>query len=173
MKKVALFLAFIGMLTLQGCTIHDQVPVYNTTVAYNDVLEVTTSFSASNNFSRLVTINPAIYSSDVVLVYHLYQVTSSGTDVWRLMPQTYYLDNAGSQVSYNFDFTRYDVSIFMNANIDMTMLTSEWTQNQTFRIVILPGTFNGKSSNTVDFKDYNATLKAYHIDPTNVKKIKM
>lgn len=170
MKKITFILAFIGMIGLQSCTVNEvnDDAIDNDTIS--EVIEVTTSFSANNNFSRLVTINPPIFASDMILVYHLYDV-SNGADVWRLMPQTYYF-NGGGELDYNFDFTRYDVSLFMDANFDMNTLSSAWTQNQTFRIVIVPGYFSGKTSKTVDFTDYNATLKAFNIDPSKVRKIK-
>jgi hypothetical protein len=170
MKKITFILAFIGMIGLQSCTVNevnDQVD--NDTIS--EVIEVTTSFSQANNFSRLVTINPPIFASDMILVYRLHDVVN-GEDVWRLMPQTYFFPNGG-ELDYNFDFTRFDVSLFMDANFDMNTLPSAWTQNQTFRIVIVPGYFSGKTSSKVDFKNYNATLKAYNIDPLKIKKIKV
>jgi hypothetical protein len=171
MKKITFILAFIGMIGLQSCTVNEVAndQVDNDTIS--EVLEVTTSFSQANNFSRLVTINPPIYSSDMILVYHLYDVVN-GADVWRLMPQTYFFPNGG-ELDYNFDFTRYDVSLFMDANFDMNTLTPAWTQNQTFRIVIIPGYLSGKSSKKVDFNDYNATLKAFQIDSLKIRKIKV
>jgi hypothetical protein len=147
---------------------HRDVTVDNDTIS--EVLEVTTSFSGTNNYSRLVTIDPAIYASDMILVYHLYEVTNNGTDVWRLMPQTYFFENGG-ELDYNFDFTQYDVRIFLDANFDLGSLSSSWTQNQTFRIVIVPGFFGNKTTKTVDFKDYNATIKALKIDESKIKKI--
>ncbi len=169
MKRITLVLAFIGMIGLQSCTVNEvrEDVVDNDTIS--EVLEVTTSFSQSNNFSRLVTINPPIYSSDMILVYHLYDV-DNGTDVWRLMPQTYFFAGGG-ELDYNFDFTRFDVSLFLDANFDLNTLSPAWTQNQTFRIVIVPGYFSGKRANAVDFKDYDATLKAYNIDPTKIRKL--
>jgi hypothetical protein len=169
MKKITLMLAFIGMIGLQSCTVNEvrEDVVDNDTIS--EVLEVTTSFSQSNNFSRLVTINPPIYSSDMILVYHLYDVDNE-TDIWRLMPQTYFF-TGGGELDYNFDFTRFDVSLFLDANFDLNTLSPAWTQNQTFRIVIIPGYFSGKRANSVDFNDYDATLKAYNINPTKIRKL--
>lgn len=168
MKKITFILAFIGMIGLQSCSVNEvNDNVDNDTIS--EVIEVTTSFSQANNFSRLITINPPIFASDMILVYQLYDVVN-GQDVWRLLPQTYYFNNGG-ELDYNYDFTRYDVNLFMDANFDMNTLSSAWTQNQTFRIVIIPGFFGGKSSSQVDFKDYNATLKAYNINAKNIRKI--
>ncbi len=166
-RKIALILAFIGMIGLQSCTVREEVRVEP--VADNDtiseVMEVTTSFGSGNNFSRLVTFNPPIYASDVVLVYHLYDVVN-GNDIWRLMPQTYYL-SSGRELDYNFDYTRYDVNIFLGANFDMNTLTSDWTQNQTFRIVIVPASFK----TAVNYTDYDTVIKTFGIDESKIKKI--
>ena len=171
MKKITLMLAFIGMIGLQSCTVNEvrEDVVDNDTIS--EVLEVTTSFNGNSNddFFRIVTINPPIYSSDMILVYHLYEV-DNGADVWRLMPQTYFFPGGG-ELDYNFDFTRFDVKIFLDANFEIATLPSAWTQNQTFRIVIIPGYFSGKRANAVDFNDYDATLKAYNIDPTKIRKL--
>ncbi len=171
MKKITFILAFIGMIGLQSCTVNENNDtVDNDTIS--EVLEVTTSFSQANQFRRFVTINPPIFASDMILVYHLYEVDpTTGLDVWRLMPQTYFF-TGGGELDYNYDFTREDVQLFLDANFDMNTLSPAWTQNQTFRIVIIPGYFSGKNSSKVDFNDYNATLKAYNINPSQIRKIK-
>lgn len=168
MKKVTLMFAFIGMIMLQSCTVNDTTPVTtvdNDTIA--EVFEVTTSFNSGNGFSKLTTFGRPIYASDMVLVYHLYDVVN-GADVWRLMPQTYYF-NGGGELDYNFDFTRYDVNIFLDANFDLTTLSSSWTQNQTFRIVIVPANFSNK--NAANFNDYATTLKALNLENAEIKKL--
>ncbi|MDP5000828.1 MAG: hypothetical protein NWQ14_04600 [Flavobacterium sp.] len=168
MKKITLLIAFIGMITLQSCTVNEvQDNVDNDTIS--EVFEVTRTFNTGNGFSTLVDLGVPIYSSDMILVYHLYDVVG-GEDVWRLMPQTYYF-NGGGELDYNFDFTRYDVSIFLDANFPLIDLSSAWTQNQTFRIVIIPGYFSNRSATQVDFNDYDAVIQAYGINPASIKRI--
>jgi hypothetical protein len=166
MKKITLLLAFIGMIGLTSCVreevvvedVHDQDTI-------SEVFEVTRSFSPGNGYSSLVTLNPAIYDSDVVLVYLLWDV-DGGTPIWRLMPQTVQLNEGDLQ--YNYDFTPYDVNLFMSsADFDLGILGSQWTQNQTFRIVIVPGYF----SKTVDVKNYDAVVAKLKIAESSVKKI--
>lgn len=167
MKKITLILAFIGMISLGSCSVDNHVNnVDNDTISA--VIEITTSFNSGNNFSRLITITPQIFASDMILVYRLYDVVN-GADVWQLIPQTYYLDG-GNEIDYNYDFTVNDVNIFMGANFDLNTLSSIWTQNQTFRIVIVPGYFSGKAANPVNFNDYNAVVNAFQIDDSNIKK---
>ncbi len=168
MKKITLVLAFIGMITLNSCTVNevDDAPQYDSdTIA--EVFEVTTSFGPNNNYSRLVTFTPPIYSSDMVLVYHLYDVVN-GDDVWRIMPQTYYFDN-GVELDYNFDFTKYDVNLFLDSNDNLNNFSSAWTQNQTFRLVVVPGSF--KMSNKGNFTDYNATIEMLGYKDSKIKKL--
>ena len=167
-KRITLLLAFICMMVLQSCTVNEnpqtQNPVDNDTIS--EVIEVTTSFNAGNNYKRLITFNNPIYTSDMVLVYHLYDVVN-GADVWRQMPQTYYLGTNG-ELDYNFDFTNYDVNIFLGANFDLNTLSSVWTQNQTFRIVIVPGYFGNKMA--IDYSNYNAVVKTYNLDDSKIIK---
>lgn len=159
MKKITLLLAFIGMIGLSSCT-REEVIVQNgndnDTIA--EVFEVTRSFGPANNFSSLVQFGQPIFASDMVLVYHLFDVVN-GADVWRLMPQTYYLDS-GAALDYNFDFTRFDVNIFLDSDFPLTTIPPVWTQNQTFRILIIPAFRSGKTSQ-IDLKDYNEVVKFY------------
>jgi hypothetical protein len=105
----------------------------------------------------------------MVLVYRLFDVIG-GEDVWRSLPQTVYLTQG--ELDYNFDFTRNDINIFLDSNFDLTTLSASWAQNQTFRIVIIPGYFSNKSNQVVDFNDYNAVVKAFNINESNIKTIK-
>lgn len=167
MKKLALVLvAFIGMIGLQSCVreevvvedVHDQDTI-------SEVFEVTRSFSPGNDYSSLITLNPAIYDSDVVLVYLLWDV-DGGNPIWRLMPQTVQL--AEGDLQYNYDFTPYDVNLFLSsADFDLGILGSQWTQNQTFRIVIVPGYF----SKTVDVTNYKEVMEKLDKSESQIKKL--
>lgn len=155
------------MMGLQSC-VREEVVVQDTNDqdTISEVFEVTRSFSAGNNYSSLVTLNPAIYDSDVVLVYLLWD-TDGGTPIWRLMPQTVQLNEGDLQ--YNYDFTPYDVNLFMSsADFDLSILGSQWTQNQTFRIVIVPGYF---SKMAIDYKNYDEVMTKLNLDESKVKKL--
>ena len=171
MKKFTLFLAIIGMLSFQSCTVHDTTPI-NTTDndTISEVWEFTRSFNTTNNFSNLITFPHTIYSSDMVLVYRLSGV-SNGADVWKLLPETYYFANGTLDFRYDFDFTKYDVNVYMDG-FDLAGVSAAYRTNQVIRVVVIPGFFGNKNTNTVDFSDYNAVLKAYNINPTKVLKIK-
>jgi hypothetical protein len=150
MKNTLLLFSLVGIFLLQGCEGPQGPPGYSVEA---EVFEVTRSFGINNNFSSLIALNPPILESDVVLVYLLWDV-DGGTPIWRLMPQTVQLNEGDLQ--YNFDFTRFDVNLFLSsADFPLTILGSQWTQNQTFRIVLIPGYFG---SSRIDYSDYNEVM---------------
>lgn len=90
--------------------------------------------------------------SDVALVYLLWGVTDDGQDIWRQIPANVFLDG-GDILQYNFDFTKYDVSLFLDANFPLSELGADWTDNWIARVVVVPGAFvDGR----VDLSDYEA-----------------
>ncbi len=168
MKRIILLLAFVGTFAFQGCSGPEGPQGATGYSAEAEVFEVTTSFSTSNNFAKLVTLNPAILNSDMVLVYRLFDVVN-GADVWRSLPQTVYLTQG--DLDYNFDFTKYDVNIFLDSNFDLTTLSPSWAQNQVFRVVIIPGYLSNKKRKTIDFNDYNAVVKAFNLNKNQIKTL--
>lgn len=165
MKKILLLFSVVGMVVLQGCEGPMGPPGPPGPIFEAEVFEVTRSFAPGNNYSSLITLNPPILDSDIVLVYLLWDV-DNGTPIWRQMPQTVQLDEGDLQ--YNFDFTRFDVNLFLSsADFPLTILGPQWTQNQTFRIVLIPGYFG---SARVDFSDYNAVMHMLDLKETDVVK---
>lgn len=165
MKKILLLFSVVGMIVLQGCEGPQGPPGPPGPIFEAEVFEVTRSFAPNNNYSSLITLNPPILDSDVVLVYLLWDV-DNGTPIWRQMPQTVQLNEGDLQ--YNFDFTPFDVNLFLSsADFPLTILGPQWTQNQTFRIVLIPGYFG---SARVDFSDYNAVMNMLDLKETDVVK---
>jgi len=169
MKRIILLLAIVGTFAFQGCSGPEGPQGATGYSAEAEVFEVNASFSADNNFESLVTLNPAILNSDMVLVYRLFDLVN-GVDVWRSLPQTVYLTQG--ELDYNFDFTKYDINIFLDSNFNLTTLSPAWAQNQVFRVVIIPGYLLNKNSKTIDFNDYNAVVKAFHINENKIKTLK-
>jgi len=171
MRKITLLFAFIGMISLQSCTVNDTPtqPITNNYDFLATTYEYTRSFTTANNFSTLVTFPQSIYSSDMVLVYRLSGV-ASGADVWKLLPETYYFNDGTLDFRYDFDFTKFDASIYMDG-FDLANVSPAYRTNQVLRIVIIPGYFGNKNGNTVDFNDYNAVVKAYKIDSSKIVKV--
>ena len=173
MKKVTLMFAFIGMIMLQSCTVNDTTPqptqVVNNYTTANEVFKVTKSFTSTNSFSNLITFAYPIDADDMVLVYRLSGI-DNGADVWKLEPETFYYNDGTLNFGYNYDFTKYNVGIYMHGN-NLATVPDSFRYNQVFRIVILFGNNKNKSSNTINFSDYNATIKALNLENTEVKKL--
>lgn len=163
MKRIITLLAVVGMFSLQGCTTTDTNYVDNDTIS--EVFEVTTSFNSTNDFSKLVVLNPAIYTSDVVLVYRLTEIYQ-GQNVWKLLPETHYFSDGTMDFGYDFDFTKNDVNIYMVGN-DLQTVPDQYRLNQVLRIVIVPGKFSA----TINKNNYPAVMAALNINESQIQKI--
>lgn len=183
MKKIIILLAVIGMFGFQGCTgpegppgIPGQDGQKGDPGYINEVFEVTMNFTSGNNYATTFPLNPKIYSGDNLLIYELVN-TNSGIDTWALLPQIYYFTGGTAQYNYTFSYDQF--SIFIDGSFAFTQLPTSFTTNKTFRIVIIPGDDginsggpNSKTSvNKADYSDYNAVIKKYNIDDSNVKKL--
>lgn len=157
MKKIIfIFMCATGMLFLNGCTGPEgpRGPQGNPgTSIISEVFEITGSFSSNNDYSIGVTLNPAIYSSDVVLVYEL-SGSHNGNDVWTPLPIVYYFGSG--DLRYFFDFSRYDIQIYLDTNLNPANLPDHFRINKTFRVVIVPGYF---STLGVDMNDLDAVMQ--------------
>jgi len=115
-------------------------PGYDGINILGQVFEVTIDLNGNNNFQRVVTIPSSIevYESDVILVYR-WEGTFDGADIWTPLPATYF--SLGDTFLYTFNHTFFDVKFFLDGNFDLTELGSEWTDDQSFRIAIVPAEF--------------------------------
>lgn len=108
-----------------------------------------------------------VFESDVPLVYIIDPLASSENrvDVWEPLPRTFFFDDGGfAQFRYNFIFDAntgiFDLDIVLETD-NFSSLDTTFTQNQIFRIVIVPSDF---ATNTkVDLKDYKAVQKALNL----------
>jgi len=142
MKKILLLLSLSSLLLLSSCyTENDTIEV----ASLSQVFETTVDFTNSNDYSQLVNIplDIEVYESDVILVYWLEDVISDGTggtfDVWTPLPQTIYTTQGSFQYSFNHTFI--DVFLFLQGDINLDSLSSNLTNNQTFRIAIVGAEF--------------------------------
>ena len=141
MKKLSLLFAVCTFVLISSCTGPAGPPGPAGYDNLAQVFEATINFNEGNNYSRLITYpsNVVVYESDVVLVYLLEEVVNGDIDVWSQLPQTYFL-NQGTLL-YTFDHTFLDVNIFLDANFNLNTLGSGYTDNQIFRIAILPAEY--------------------------------
>jgi hypothetical protein len=101
------------------------------------------------------------FDSDVALVYLLWGVENvDGVDleVWRQLPQTV-IDERGSLI-YNFDFTKNDVRLFLEATFNLDQLEAIDTDNWIARVVVVPGDFWASSRFTglIEYNDLKEAL---------------
>jgi hypothetical protein len=177
MKRFITLLAVIGMFGFQGCTGPEGPPgLDGQDGLIAEVFELRNvnfshDISAPNTTGYTIyqTLNPVLYNGDVILIYRLSDITLSGAPVWQQIPRTLFLPQG--ELDYDFDFSKEDFTIYAGGDYNLT-LTPGYIAGQTFRIVIVPGPANvtGKSeSKKVNLSDYNAVIKAYNIDDSNVK----
>ncbi len=138
MKTIAQLLSLSLVLLFSSCRKETHI---EEVTQLGKVIEISADFGPSNNYSVLYEFPQSItvYESDAVFVYLLEEVVNGNEDVWTLMPQTFFTNYGLLQYAYNH--TYYDVSIFLDANFDLDLLPASYTQDQVFRIVIVPAEF--------------------------------
>lgn len=165
MKKIALLLTlFIGLTALQSCTIDEYYDEPSQVFEMTDDIDV-----PEDNYTNSATwdFQPPIYDSDNVLVYRW------NGNSWSLLPTTYGLSATGEQISYDYDFTRYDVKVYVTTNFPIEQLSNsekrDFIYGQTLRVVVVPGGFAQK----MDYSDYNATISALGLENAPVKTLQL
>jgi hypothetical protein len=162
MKKLPLLFTLCAFVLLSSCTGLDGPPGPPGDGELAKVFEATANFNPGNSYSSLVMFpsNIVVYESDVVLVYLLEEVTNGDIDVWSQLPQTYFLDQG--TLLYTFDHTFIDVNIFLDANFNLNTLGSDYTDNQIFRIAIIPAEY-ANSNLSMDELMYNLQIETSDI----------
>lgn len=169
MKKILTLFAVVGLFAFSGCS-DDDNDVDNDTISY--VFDISKVNFANNGDGIVQRFDSSIYSGDVILVYRLVDVVN-GTPFWRPIPESYYYPNGSLHFTYKFNFTQDDVEIYLDG-FELDDIASDLKNNQTFRIVIVPGDDGINTKKSVykaDYSDYNAVIKKYNIDDSNVKKL--
>jgi len=132
-------------------------------------------FPDLNNFSALINFSDVtdfeVFESDAVLVYRFVGTTplqdGSTADLWSQIPQNYFLPQGTLQ--YVFEHTFVDVEIFIDGNFDMSTLSTDFTDGQSFRIVFLPSEF--AQANKMDLSNIDNVMSALGIGEDQVQKI--
>ncbi len=131
----------------------------------SEVFEVEVTFTEEDQYSALFLFEPEIFESDVVLAYNLWGVVEDNP-IWRALPQSVFFENG--ILVYNYDFTTADFSLFLDGAIDPSTLGPEWTDNQIFRIVVVPGEFSGAR---IDWTNYEAVVEFLGLEDSDFKRI--
>ena len=144
MKKISSIILLFASVFILSCEGPMGPPGADGTSLLGTIFEMEGDFKASNNYELFFDFpqNFEIYETDVVLVYILWEVTTvngKNTDVWRLLPQTRFIDDG--VIQYNFDYTVNDVRVFLETTFPYEDLLPAETQDQVFRIAVLPADF--------------------------------
>ena len=170
MKKLLAFsLSLLGILLFQGCEGPEGPAGIDGLDGVNivsEVFEVEVNFTAANNFSEQFNFTPNIIESDVVLAFIEWEI-DGGNTVWRALPQNVFF-NEGGVLIYNYDFSKADFRLFLDGAINPTTLGTEWTLNQLFRVIVVPGDY---ASNRIDFTNYEAVTKMLGLKDEDFKRI--
>ena len=164
MKRIFLLLAVIGLTTLSSCD-GDTGPQGNPGPE-SEVFElqnVNFQLNQNNEYTIFQQLNPVIFDSDNILIYRMAGTINPQTPIWQLIPRTLFLDEG--ELDYDFDFSAVDFTIYAGGTYNLA-LTPQFIQNQTFRIVIIPGYFSKGTS--IDYNDYDAVIKAFNINDSNI-----
>ena len=136
------------------------------------VMDIEGTFTLDNDYSIFYEFPQTIevFETDVVLVYMLWDVTEDSNgesvDIWRLMPQTRILDQGLLQ--YNFDYTFLDVNIFLESDFDLSTLPAGDTDNQVFRIAVLPAE---SSTGKLDTSNINYVMAHLGVTEDSIQKV--
>lgn len=167
MKKFTFILVLIGMITLQSCEGPQGPPGRDGVTVEAEVFElrnVNFGFSSQFGYSIYRELTPPILNSDVMLIYRMDGTINSSTPIWQQIPRTLYLNQG--ELDYDFDFSRVDFTIYADGTYDLET-TPQFLDNQTFRIVIIPGYFSGR----MDYSNYEQVMAMYGLTEADVKQM--
>ena len=131
----------------------------------NNLFSTIIAFSDITNFE--------VFESDAVLVYRFDGTVDlddgSTADAWSQLPQSFFL--AEGTIQYVFAHTFVDVELFIDGNFDLSGIDTAFTDDQSFRFVVLPSEFAGTSR--MDTSNLTAVMSALGIEEGDVLKIQM
>ncbi|MDR7132170.1 hypothetical protein J2X69_004537 [Algoriphagus sp. 4150] len=170
MKNInLLILALFGLVMFQGCEGPQGPAGEPGTNIVSEVFEIEVDFTADDDYSNTSFFEPPIIGSDVVLAFIMWEADGA-TPIWRAMPQTTYFQG-GAILVYNYDFTSSDFRLFLDGDVDFDSLDASFTENQLFRIVVVPGDFASANAR-IDLTDYNAVTQLLGLTDEDFKRIK-
>ena len=164
MKRIFLLLAVIGLTTLSSCDgdTGPQGPPGPESEVF-ELQNVNFQLNQNNEYTIFQNLTPFINDADNILIYRMAGTINPQTPIWQLIPRTLFLDEG--ELDYDFDFSAVDFTIYAGGTYNLA-LTPQFIQNQTFRIVIIPGYFSKGTS--IDYNDYYAVIKAFNINDSNI-----
>ncbi len=131
-----------------------------------EVFEIGGSFTQDGNFGLRGEYGFDILESDKVLIYRLADLDQDGNDIWKLIPQVVFHENG--IFTYDYDFTFYDYSIYMSGDFDLNSLEAAFTDDQVFRVLIVPA---DRIDLRLDFSDHYGVLDMLKVDEEAIPRI--
>ena len=126
-------------------------------------------FSTLINFSDVTDFE--VFEADAVLVYRWAGTVSledgSDADLWSQLPQNYFLPEG--TIQYVFEHTFVDVELFIDGNFDLSVISTDFTDDQIFRIVFVPSVF--ANSSKMDTSNIENVMSALGIEENQVQKL--
>lgn len=188
MKKIKLLFGIFALVLLAACEGPEGIPGppgrdgldgldgQDGVNILGQVIEIEGTFAPENDYAIFFEFPQTIevFESDVVLVYLLFEQVDDPDggdpiDVWRLLPQTRIVDQGLLQ--YNYDHTFLDVNIFLESDFDLGLLLPGDTDNQVFRIAVVPADFSTDSS--IDISNLDEVMSAMEFDPQSISTISL
>ncbi|WP_299253365.1 collagen-like protein [uncultured Aquimarina sp.] len=119
-----------------------------------------------------------VFESDVALVFVVDPIATAannGVEVWEPLPRTFLFTDGGfAQFRYNFIFDDpsgiFDLEIILESD-NFTTLDTSFTQNQIFRIVIVPGAF--AQNKNIDLYTMENVLSSLKLNANDIVKISL
>jgi hypothetical protein len=175
MKKITTYVLLLSAIFISSCEGPmgpPGIPGEDGDALIGTIFEIEGDFQASNDYELYFNFpnNFEIYDTDVVLVYILWDVaTINGkqTDVWRLIPQTRFID--GGVIQYNFDYTLNDVRVFLETSFPYDELLPAETDGQVFRIAVMPADFIA-TKKSVEISDLNLLMNSPELKFNMIEK---
>ena len=179
MKKIYLlfFIVIVGALSFQACEGPEGPPGIDGLdgvdgvdgeeggLFLSTVLETSITFTAEDEYQAGFALE--ILEEDNLLVYLALGVDDEENVVWMPLPQTFFVEEG--MVIYNYFFTKNYFSIFLDTSVTAA-LDPAFTDNQYFRIVVVPGAY-AETAARVDYNDYYAVMKWLGKDEGDIEKI--
>lgn len=143
-----------------------------------EVEGVNFDYSAADNLFETILVfedftSFEVLKEDAILVYRFDGLVDfqdgSSEDSWGLIPQNFFL--AEGTMQYVPSHTLLDVSILIDGNFDLSTLSTDFTDDQIFRVVIIPGVV--AESAKVDQSNISAVMSSLGLEEKDVKKIKL
>lgn len=133
--------------------------------------EVEADFNESNSYSQFFAFpeEVEVLDTDIVVVYLLWDVDSeTGNDVWQQLPVSVFFNDG--ELQYAFDHTVADVQLFLTGDTDLSTVGDEFTQDQIFRIAVLPVDY--VLGNNLDLSNMDEVMGAVK-DSQDLERIKL